>query len=135
MDRRVNSAPRTGIQFARKKQILIFPEFQKAIELSGGLSWAFGYLGYSYAMSGQKDEAQKILHALEERSKEEYVRSTSSIIMYHALEDIDKLFECFERAMEERDPVLPLINVLPELDVFRPDPRFKAFLKKMNLDK
>jgi hypothetical protein len=24
MDRRVNSAPRTGIQFARKKQILIF---------------------------------------------------------------------------------------------------------------
>ena len=111
------------------------PEFQKAIELSGGLSWAFGYLGYSYAMSGQKDEAQKILHTLEERSKEEYVRSTSLIVMYHALEDIDKSFECFERAMEERDPVLPLINVLPELDVFRPDPRFKAFLKKMNLDK
>jgi len=111
------------------------PEFQKAIELSGGLSWAFGYLGYSYAMSGQKDEAQKILHTLEERSKEEYVRSTSLIVMYHALEDIDKSFECFERAMEERDPVLPLINVLPELDVFRPDPRFKAFLKKMNLEK
>jgi len=54
-------------------------------------------------MSGQKDEAQKFLHALEERSKEEYVRSTSLIVMYHALEDIDKPFECFERILVAHD--------------------------------
>ena len=54
-------------------------------------------------MSGQKDEAQKFLHALEERSKEEYVRSTSLIVMYHALEDIDKSFECFERILVSHD--------------------------------
>jgi hypothetical protein len=32
MDRRVNSAPRTGIQFARKKQILIFWKNSAGIE-------------------------------------------------------------------------------------------------------
>jgi hypothetical protein len=30
---------------------------------------------------------------------------------------------------------MPLMKVLPELDIVRSDPRFKAFLKKMNLDK
>jgi len=110
------------------------PECQKAIELTGGLSWAFGNLGYAYAMLGQIDEAKKILHALEERSKKEYIRSTTLTLMYYALGDIDKSFESLEKAMEERDPVMFLIKVLPELDFARSDPRFKAFLKKMNLD-
>jgi TolB-like protein/Tfp pilus assembly protein PilF len=111
------------------------PEIQQAIELTGGLSWAFGQLGYAYAMLGQKDEAEKILHGLEERSKEEYIRSTTLWILHSALGDIDRSFECLEKATEERDPSLPLMNVLPEYDIVRSDPRFKAFLKKMNLDK
>jgi len=111
------------------------PEIQQSIELTGGLSWAFGQLGYAYAMLGQKDEAEKILHGLEERSKEEYIRSTTLWILHSALGDIDKSFECLEKAIEERDPSLPLMNVLPEYDIVRSDPRFKAFLKKMNLDK
>ena len=111
------------------------PEFQKAIETTGGLSWAFGYLGYAYAMLGQKDEAEKIIHALEERSKEEYIRSTTWSLMYYALGDIDKSFESLEKAMDERDPIMPYIKVLPGFDIFRPDPRFQALLKKMNLDK
>jgi len=86
-------------------------------------------------MLGQKDEAEKILHSLEERSKEEYIRSTTWTLMYYALGDIDKSFESLEKAMEERDPGMPFINVLPELDVLRSDPRFNAFLKKMNLEK
>jgi tetratricopeptide (TPR) repeat protein len=111
------------------------PEFQKAIELTGGLSWAFGNLGYAYAMLDQKDEAEKILHALEERSKEEYIRSTTLVGLYYALRDINRSFECLEKALEERDPLMPFIKVLPELDFVRPNPRFKALLKKMNLDK
>jgi len=110
------------------------PEFEMAIELTGGFSWAFGYLGYTYAMVGQKDEAEKILHALEERSKEEYIRSTTLVLMYYVLGDIDKSFECLEKAMEEHDPLLPLIKVSPEFDIVRLEPRFKAFLKKMKLE-
>jgi hypothetical protein len=85
-------------------------------------------------MLDQKDEAEKILHTLEERSKEEYIRPTTLTVLYYALGDIDKSIESVEKAMEERDPIMPFINVLPELDVLRSDPRFQAMLKRMNLD-
>lgn len=125
-----------GILYNNKRMYKeAIPEIQQAIELTGGLSWALGHLGYAYAMLGQKDEAEKIFHGLEERSKEEYIRSTTLWIFHSALGDIDKSFECLEKAIEERDPSLPLMKVLPEFDIVRPDPRFKAFLKKMNLDK
>jgi TolB-like protein/Tfp pilus assembly protein PilF len=111
------------------------PEIQQAIELTGGFSGPFGHLGYAYAMLGQKDEAEKILHGLEERSKKEYIGPTTLMLIHTALGDIDKSFECLEKAKEERDPNLSLMKVLPEFDIIRSDPRFKAFLKKMNLDK
>lgn len=111
------------------------PEIQQAIELTGGFPGSFGHLGYAYAMLGQKDEAEKILHELEERSKKEYIGPTALMLIHTALGDIDKSFECLEKAIEERDPNLSLMKVLPEFDIVRSDPRFKAFLKKMNLDK
>ncbi len=111
------------------------PEFQRAIELTGGYSLEFGHLGYAYARLGQKDEAEKILHMLKERSKEEYIGSTTLMLIHQALREDNKWFECLEKATEEREPQLPLMNVLPEFDIVRSDPRFRAFLKKMNLDK
>jgi serine/threonine protein kinase/Flp pilus assembly protein TadD len=111
------------------------PEIQQAIKLTGGFSRSFGHLGYAYAMLGQKDEAEKILHGLEERSKEEYVGPTALMLIHTALGDIDKSFEILEKAIEERDLNLCLMKVLPEFNNIRSDPRFKAFLKKMNLDK
>jgi len=110
------------------------PEFQQAIELTGGLPWAFGLLGYARAMLGQKDEAERILRGLEERSKKEYVGPTTLMLIHNALGEINKWFECLEKAIEERDPNLSLTKVLPEFDIVRSDPRFKAFLRKMNLD-
>ena len=111
------------------------PQIRQAIELTGGYSWAFGHLGYAYAMLGQKDEAEKILHRLEERSKEEHIGPTSVMLIHNALGEINKGFECMEKAMEERDPLLSLMKVLPEFDTVRSDPRFKTLLEKLNLDK
>jgi hypothetical protein len=57
------------------------------------------------------------------------------MLIHTALGDIDKSFEILEKAIEERDLNLCLMKVLPEFNNIRSDPRFKAFLKKMNLDK
>jgi tetratricopeptide (TPR) repeat protein len=110
------------------------PEFHKAIELTGGLSWAFGFLGYAYAMLDRKDETEKILHMLEERSRDEYIRSTSLGLLYFGLGDVDKVFECLENAIEERDPAMSSMRIDPGFDDIRPDPRFQALLKKMGLE-
>jgi tetratricopeptide (TPR) repeat protein len=91
MDRRVNSAPRTGIQFARKKQILIFkidhdlPEalswlglikfrleydwqggetdMKKALEFIPNYASAHGNLGDILVAKGQFDKAIKLFIA------------------------------------------------------------------------
>jgi adenylate cyclase len=110
------------------------PEFQKAIELTGGLSWALAWLGYAYAMLGRKDETEKILHKIEERSKEKYMPATSMIPIFYALGDYDNVFACLERAIEEHDSIMSSIRIEPGFDGLRSDPRFQTILKKMGLD-
>jgi hypothetical protein len=70
---------------------------------------------------------------LEERSKEEYVKSLNFAWIYAGLKDSDKSFEFAEKSLEERDPLVIFMKVAPEYDVSRPDPRFQALLKKINL--
>ncbi len=110
-------------------------EFQKAIGLAGGLIYTHGFLGYAYALSGHKDEAEKILRSLEEGSKTEYFRSLMAYLIYKGLGDIDKAFEFLEKAVEERDPVVYFVSAFTLEDVLRQDPRFRAILRKMNLDR
>ena len=105
--------------------------FKRYIELSGGSLYGEGWLGYTYALSGEKDKAQCILHKLIERKKEYYVSSTSIAMIYVGLNENDKAFEWLERAYDEHDTYLLYINSQPESDPIRSDPRFKALLKKM----
>lgn len=108
-------------------------ELRKAIRLTGGLSWGYGALGYTYAITGRTDEAKKILNQLKERSKRRYIRPTAIVQIYQGLEDIDRVFEWLEKAIEDRDPVMPLIRVIPEYESLKSDPRYKTLMKKMNL--
>jgi len=116
------------------KHEIALKELKKAIRLTGGLSWAYGALGYTYAVLGQKDEANKILSKLEERSKLRYIRPTAIVQVYMGLNDRDKVFEWLDRALDERDPVMPLIKAVPEYKPLQSDPRFKVLLKKMNME-
>ncbi len=111
------------------------PELKKAIELIGGLNYAYLFLGRAYARLGQKDETIKILHALEDRFKKEYPRSIISAGLYQELGNVDRSFELIEKALEEREPTMCFMKVGPGWDILRPDPRFHALLKKMNLYK
>jgi len=106
---------------------------QKAIR-NGGYSWGVPILAATYAKSGEKSKAEELLHELEALSRKKYVPASSISLIYGSLGALDKVFELAEKAYQERDPVLHQIKVLPELDIIRSDPRFKALLKKMNLD-
>jgi tetratricopeptide (TPR) repeat protein len=45
----------------------------------------------------------------------------------------DEAFKWLERAYEQKDSLLYRIKIAPEFDKLHGDPRYKAFLKKMNL--
>jgi hypothetical protein len=74
-----------------------------------------------------------LLQELEKRSQKEYIHPTCFAVIYLGLEDMDKAFAYWNYAFEEREHVLCMIKVLPEVDPFRSDPRFEEMLERMNL--
>ncbi len=54
-------------------------------------------------------------------------------MIYFGLGERDKAFECLDKAWELRSTQLVWINLFPELDSVRSDPRFQAILRRMNL--
>ncbi len=54
-------------------------------------------------------------------------------MIYFGLGERDKAFECLDKACELRSTQLVWINLFPELDSVRSDPRFQAILRRMNL--
>jgi len=99
-----------------------------------GLPWGTGALGWVYGLSGKKDKTKELLQELEELSKKRYVSLASFIGLYLGLGDLDMVFEIFEKAYETREPHMPFLNVTPEWDPLRSDPRFRELLKKLNLE-
>jgi TolB-like protein/DNA-binding winged helix-turn-helix (wHTH) protein/Tfp pilus assembly protein PilF len=108
-------------------------EFKKAITLSKENPLMVAALGRAYAVSGQAEEAKKILDELKKISKRRYVSSYEIAVIYAGLGDKDKALEWLERAYEERASFLIFLKVDPRLDSLRPDPRFQDLLRRMGL--
>lgn len=109
-------------------------EIQKAIELLGRNATTLATLGYIYVLEERKDEAKKVLGDLLELSKKEHVSSFYVALVYTCLGQKDQAFEWLEKAYEERDVYLTQLKVYPLFDSLRSDSRYKALLKKMNLE-
>jgi len=91
------------------------------------------WIGIAYAKMGKKEEALKILNDRLNASKKRYIRPTVLANLYFALEERDKGFEWLAKGLEERDSWMTDIKD-PIYDNIRSDPRYKALLKKMNLE-
>lgn len=89
---------------------------------------------YVYAKWGKRKEAEKLLKEIIEESEKTYVSPTEIACIYGALGDFDQAFSLLEKAYSERDNKLQYLKVAPAWDPLRSDPRFKALLKRMNLD-
>jgi tetratricopeptide (TPR) repeat protein len=83
------------------------------------------------ARLGNRDEALKILSQLQS-SDEKYVSPSSIALIYASLGELDQSFSWNERAFEERDASLVWLQVAPESDSVRSDPRFADLLHRMN---
>ena len=51
-----------------------------------------------------------------------------------ALNDLDRAFESFHKAYEERSSYLIFLNVQPSFEKLRSDPRYEALSSRMNLN-
>jgi hypothetical protein len=72
---------------------------------------------------------------LEARAKHEYYPRTWLARVYEALGETDRALTTLEIAYDERDGWLTTANVDPSFDVLRGEPRFRAILAKIRLQK
>ena len=90
-------------------------------------------LGYICAMTGHREEAEKILSRLQQRSKHEFVAPTFFALLYTGLGETDEAFSWLKRGLEVHDPAMESLKVDPTFDKLRSDRRFDDLLKKVGL--
>jgi eukaryotic-like serine/threonine-protein kinase len=110
-----------------------FAEFNQAIELAGRSVNHIAALGYAYGRSGDSGRATEHLDELTARAAQGHVSALWLALVYMGLSDLENVFRCLNRALDERDGSLILIAAAVEFDPVREDPRFKSLLKRMGL--
>ncbi len=103
---------------------------EKAAALARGwphLQW----LGYGYAVTGQKRQAQKVLAEMEKLSQQQYVSPQSFATVHLGLGNKEQTLAWLEKAYEERSLLLAFST--EHFDPLRDEPRFQALLRRMGL--
>jgi tetratricopeptide (TPR) repeat protein len=83
--------------------------------------------------AGRKGEAMAVLGRMETEHTRSYISPYHIAVVYAGLGNLDRVFEWFNKACEDRDPDIMMIKVDPLWDGLRADPRFTAFLREMRL--
>ena len=94
---------------------------------------ARGLLAHAFAVSGNRDEARRLLRELTDQQSQRFVSSYSLAAVHVGLGEHDQAFERLEQAFRDRDRGMAWIKVAPRLDPLRTDPRFTDLLRRMKL--
>lgn len=103
----------------------------KARQLSGGAVPDTHGLGITYAMSGDRENAEKALLQLSQMSSTMYVDKmffVNVVVSY----DKERAFEYLEKAYQERSYWMTTLKVNPLYDSLRGDPRFEKYMELLN---
>lgn len=123
-----------GSAYREKK---MYPEalaaFARAKSISGNNPAMVMALGHSYAVSGNREQAMRALEELKRLSRTRYVPALYFAGIYTGLNDKDEAFQWLDKAYNERTDFLIYLNADPIADPLRPDPRFRALLRRIGL--
>jgi TolB-like protein/DNA-binding winged helix-turn-helix (wHTH) protein/Tfp pilus assembly protein PilF len=107
-------------------------ELRKAVELAHGSPLMISALAHAYARSGNSAEALALMAQLQARSKKEYVSPFYVATVYLGLGKNEQALTWLEKAYDDRSNGLVFLNVEPELDPVRSNPRFLSIRTKLN---
>ena len=107
---------------------------EHAVRLAPGDSLWLGQLGEAYALAGRIDDAERTLREMEELSRHRYVAPYHLAYVYTGLGQQDRAMDCLEDAFERRAGSIYGIRGSFLFAPLRENPRFKALLRRMNLD-
>jgi serine/threonine protein kinase/Flp pilus assembly protein TadD len=123
-----------GLVYTKKA---MYPEaiaaYESAIKASERTSNILSVLGYTYAVSGKRNEARGILDELNATRNARYLSPYDLAIVYMGLGERDHALAELNKAYEERAGWIIFLKVDPLFDSLRDDPRFEALVRKMGL--
>ncbi|SPE26646.1 Serine/threonine protein kinase [Candidatus Sulfopaludibacter sp. SbA6] len=106
----------------------------KALHLSGDTPFAYASFGHALARSGKKEDAGRVLSALQSRSESEYVPPYGMALVCCGLGRNSDALAWLEQACEERSPAIALwLRCEPRLDPLRSETRFTRILQTAGL--
>ena len=106
-------------------------ELDHARTLSPSTLRNLGVLGDAYGRSGRQDDALKIAADLDIRSQSQYVLPIYNALVYMGIGDKARAFVFLDKAYSDRSEWMKGLNVEPEFDPLRSDPRFQALLRRV----
>ncbi len=90
-------------------------------------------LGQVYALQGKKQEAEKLLAELMQRSKKTYVSPYLIAFIFAGLGDREHALAALEQAYQEHDQYMIYVKVDPRFDQLHSEPRFQTLLRGIGL--
>jgi TolB-like protein/Tfp pilus assembly protein PilF len=125
-----------GVAYAKKGMCKeAVTECERAAAILSAAPYALSALGYVYAVSGKKTEAQNVLDQLKGLSQQKYISARFAASVCAGLGEKDKAFELLRAAYEDRSlQIGPGIKADPTLDSLRSDPRFLDLLRRIGLE-
>jgi serine/threonine-protein kinase len=108
--------------------------FQRAVHLSPQAPRMSSALARTFALSGKRKLALKLLRDLERLAKDRYVSPFEFASIHLALGQMEDGYEWLQRACQDRSFELILLKVDPRFDALRDDPQFSAAVKRLGLE-
>jgi serine/threonine protein kinase/Tfp pilus assembly protein PilF len=122
----------TNIQTGKMNEGIMACE--AAAEAVGQSQWALAIPGVAYAKAGKIVQAQKLLKELHALANKTYVSPSAFAWIYCSLGEIETSLEWFEKAIDQHDWLIIPTYFFAIYDPLRSHPRYKALLRKMNLE-
>ena len=95
--------------------------------------WVLAGIASCLALTGKKEEAREVVHGCSDPASRPASTMLPMAFAHYYLGDLDRMFELAEQAIEQRD-----VNSFRLASSFfhslRPDPRYQALLRKLNLE-
>ena len=104
----------------------------KTVEFMGKASHTLGRLGAAHAAAGNIEQAEAVLHEMEQLATRRYVSPYHLALVNAALGHVEATLDLLDRAYEFADAKLLWLAVDPELDSLHGHPRFNDLLRKLD---
>jgi tetratricopeptide (TPR) repeat protein len=108
-------------------------EFETTMQLAGGSNSVRAMKAHTYAVAGDKSSARAILRELKGASPGKYVPSFDIAATHAALGESDQMLKWLNRACNERNMKVFILNQDPRFDACRGSSEFKKVVERMGL--